>query len=125
MTKKAVLITGAAKRIGKAMALALAALGYDIAVHYNRSREAAEALCEDLQTRGVQAQAFQADLALPETAVSLMQKVFTAYPYLTALINNASVFQTSSLGENTPAQWERDMPAIAKRGALLIWWMRP
>lgn len=90
----AILITGAAKRIGKAIAICLAQEGYDIAVHYNTSPDAAKTLCASLIQMGVKAAAVQADLADEAAVSALVDAASQALGVpLTGVINNASLFQ--------------------------------
>jgi len=69
---RAVLVTGAAKRIGRAIALALAGEGYAVAVHYGRSREAADALVAEIEAMGGRACAVQGDLADAQAVARLV-----------------------------------------------------
>lgn len=93
MPNKAVLITGASKRIGKATTLACARQGYDIAVHYSASHEEAEDVAAQARALGVAAQTIQADLTDESAAQSLVDKAAESLGQpLTALINNASIF---------------------------------
>jgi NAD(P)-dependent dehydrogenase (short-subunit alcohol dehydrogenase family) len=61
--QKAVLVTGAAKRLGREIALQFARQGWDVAVHYGRSEQEAQETVKQIQGLGVKADAFQADLA--------------------------------------------------------------
>ena len=69
---KVALVTGAARRVGRAIALAVARAGADVAVHYNRSEAQARAAAEDIRALGVAAEAIQADLAEPTQAEGLL-----------------------------------------------------
>ena len=91
---KRALVTGAAARIGREMALYLGQQGYDVAVHYATSRQAAEDVVENLCGMGRHAVALQADL-LDEAAVqNLMPAAMQALGGpITCLINNASIFE--------------------------------
>lgn len=91
MTKVA-LVTGAAKRIGRAIAVALAGAGYDIGVHYGRSRDDALKLCDELAALGVRAHPLQADLGRVETVARLIDEARAALGPINVLVNNASVF---------------------------------
>lgn len=91
MTRKA-LVTGAAKRIGRAIALALARQGYDIAVHFNQSRDEALDLVGELESLGVRAAAIGCDLSQPQCVARLVDDAVAAIGPLDVLINNASVF---------------------------------
>jgi NAD(P)-dependent dehydrogenase (short-subunit alcohol dehydrogenase family) len=102
------LVTGGAKRLGRAMAEYLAARGYDVAVHYASSEDAAQETVAALQAAGVQAHAFHADL-LDEAQVQALLPVVTAHfgTPVTCLINNASIFEYDRLETATREGWDR------------------
>ena len=87
------LVTGAARRIGRAIALRLADEGWDLAVHYRGSAGDALELCEQLRTRGARAEAFAADLADEAAVRALPRAVAAALGRIDALVNNASLFE--------------------------------
>lgn len=103
------LITGAAKRLGRAMALDLAAQGHDVAIHYNGSPEAAEATAAEARAHGVRAVAVQADLLDEDAIQGLMPRVVDALGPVEVLINNASVFDYDNLQTATRASWDAHM----------------
>lgn len=94
---KTALITGAARRIGRATALALAAEGANVIVHYGRSAEEADKLRDELTARGVQAWTLQADFRRPEEYESLIDRALAAAGRLDLLVNNASMFPPDRL----------------------------
>lgn len=102
------LVTGGAKRLGRAMAEYLAARGYDVAVHYASSQEEAEQTVAALRQMGVRAQAFHADL-LDEPQVQALMPVVSAHfgAPVTCLINNASIFEYDRLETATRDSWDR------------------
>ncbi len=104
MTKTA-LVTGAAKRIGRAIATALARAGYDIAVHYGTSRDDAQAVAAELQSFGVRAVPVQADLGKVDQAARLMADAREALGPVTVLVNNASVFADDRVATVTAESW--------------------
>ncbi len=104
MTKTA-LVTGAAKRIGRAIATTLARAGYDIAVHYGTSHDDARAVAAELQTFGVRAVPVQADLGDVDHAARLMAEAREALGPITVLVNNASVFADDRVATVTPDSW--------------------
>ena len=80
VNNKAILVTGAAKRIGKAIALNLAKSGYDIALNYNNSAEDALALSKQIESLGVKCQLLQANLNKREQCVKLIEDAHRAFP---------------------------------------------
>src|SRR5688572_968508 len=88
---KAVLVTGAAKRLGRAIALELARKGWAVAVHYNSSKAEAEATAREIAAAGARTEIFHADLAKENEAASLIPQVTSSFGPLTALVNNASL----------------------------------
>ena len=88
LTGKTILVTGASRGIGQALAEGLAGAGATIAAHFNQSRAATEALAETL---GHDARAFQADLAEPASCERLFDTVVQVYGRLDVLINNAGI----------------------------------
>ena len=104
------LVTGAAHRLGKAMALYLGARGFDVAVHYNGSSEAAEAVAEDIRAGGQNAVALQADLTVEADMQALLPTAAEALGGpITTLVNNASVFEYDRLGSATRKSWDRHL----------------
>ncbi len=87
------LITGAARRIGRVTALALAEAGWNIVIHYKTSRAEAEQLAEDIKAKGRNAYLVAADLADAESASHLIPRLVAELGSLAALINNASLFE--------------------------------
>lgn len=91
------LITGSAKRIGKAIALAMAEWGYDIAVHYRNSKLEAEEVVDAVQSIGRQAATFHCDLEDMAAVSTLIPQVHERFPNLDILVNNASLFKRAFL----------------------------
>jgi NAD(P)-dependent dehydrogenase (short-subunit alcohol dehydrogenase family) len=104
---RAALITGSAKRIGRAIALALAREGYAIAIGFNRSQSEAQALAREIMALGVRAAAVQADLSTPNDSGDIIARAASAIGPLTLLINNASLFETDEFGALDAALWDR------------------
>jgi NAD(P)-dependent dehydrogenase (short-subunit alcohol dehydrogenase family) len=105
MRKGAALVTGSAKRIGRQIALDLAADGYDIAVHCNTSPAAAEQVAELIRAMGRNVTIVRGDLkdgAVPE---AIMAEASSALAGITCLVNNASVFEPDDVGHITQASW--------------------
>ncbi len=117
---KAVLITGAAKRIGRALAEAMAADGWAIAAHYAGSKSEAEALIADITSKGGKAVALQADLRDAAATETLVPQAVAALGPLTALINNASTFERDTAHTLSAASWDTHINANLRAPALLM-----
>ena len=101
------LITGAARRIGAAIARRLHADGYDLALHYRNSTTDMQALVAELDiARAGSARALQADLTEFDRLPELVAKTIGHFGRLDALVNNASTFHPTPFGETTPRQWD-------------------
>lgn len=110
MTQKRALVTGAGKRLGRAMALELGRRGHDVAVHYNGSSEAAAEVVEMLRDMGVRAAAVQADLLDHAATERLVPAAVEALGGpLTVLVNNASIFDYDAIGSLTAEGWARNI----------------
>ena len=107
-SKGNVLITGAAQRIGAAIATALADDGWTIGIHFFRSSGAAEALCADLRSNGADAYIVGADLADNTAVDGLIAHASEAAP-VTCLINNASVFERDDLETISRSSWDQHL----------------
>jgi len=103
------LITGAAQRIGRATALALAKDGWAVAVHYNRSTEAALTVVDEIVAGGGHAIALPADLSKEDDVLTLVPRVHDMLGPLGCLINNASLFEQDSALTTTRASWDAHM----------------
>lgn len=106
-TRRVALITGAARRIGAAIARRLHADGYDLALHYRNSAQDVLALVAELEAaRPGSTLALQADLAEFDRLPELVAKSVGRFGRLDALVNNASTFRPTPFGEVTPQQWD-------------------
>ncbi|NNF91002.1 MAG: SDR family oxidoreductase [Boseongicola sp.] len=104
----AALVTGGAKRLGRAMALFLAERGLDVAIHYNSSGDDAEAVADDIRAMGRKAVTLQADLTVEEEMQALVPAAAEALGQpLTVLVNSASVFEYDNLKSATRESWDR------------------
>jgi len=104
------LVTGAGMRLGRAMALYMARRGYDVAVHYARSREGAEATAAQIRDMGRRAVTLPADLLHEEHTAELLPQAAEALGGpITCLINNASIFEYDNISTATRDSWDRHM----------------
>ena len=115
MSKGAILITGAAKRIGRQLALDLAATGHDIAIHFNESSREAEEVAGSIRAMGRRAALVEGDLADADIAQRLINSATTQIGTLTGLINNASIFEMDQMGEVSLSSWQRHKISIYVR----------
>lgn len=111
---KAALITGASKRIGAAMALALAEDGYDIALHYHQSEAAALNLRKKIKQLGRACEIYPCDLSDSKKLAPLMTHVMQDFPHLTVLINNASIFERTNFIDSDVKLFDRQMSVNAR-----------
>lgn len=108
MTKHA-LVTGAAKRIGRALALHLARNGFSVTVHYNNSKLEAQQVVAAIQESGGKAVAIQANLADMQSVAKLESKSAAEFGPITLLVNNASTFVSDEIGSITPESWDHHL----------------
>jgi NAD(P)-dependent dehydrogenase (short-subunit alcohol dehydrogenase family) len=104
---KVALVTGAAKRIGKSIALRLAESGWHVAVHYRKSAAKAEAVAAEIRLRGGKAMTVEADLSREQEVETIVPKVAEHLGTLSLLVNNASVFEMDKADTATRASWDR------------------
>lgn len=107
--RKTALVTGAAKRIGRAIALDLAAHGWSVAVHYFHSKREADEVVALIRRQGGRAAAFQANLLHENEADDLVPEVCRSLGPLTCLVNNASIFERDEALTATCESWERHL----------------
>jgi 3-oxoacyl-[acyl-carrier protein] reductase/pteridine reductase len=100
------LVTGAAKRIGKALALALAEHGADVAITYRGSEAEARRTVEELRALGVKAEGYPCDVRSPEEIRQTITKVAEDFGGLNLLVNNAGRFETAALEKISVEQWD-------------------
>ncbi len=120
LSGRVALVTGGAKRVGRAIALCLAKEGMDIAFTFNTSVADAKSTCQQIQHLGRRAHAIQVDLSSPNAA-DLVHDAFTRhFDRLDALVNNASSFAPSPLGQIAPDDFCHHMAVNALAPLLLI-----
>jgi pteridine reductase len=104
--EQTILVTGAARRLGRALVEELAARGAHVALHYHRSRTEAEDLARALRPRAASVHLFQADLSLPAEQERLAEEVLAACPRLSGLVNSASLYEKTPLAGLERAAWD-------------------
>jgi NAD(P)-dependent dehydrogenase (short-subunit alcohol dehydrogenase family) len=100
------LVTGGARRIGRALALALAEAGYAVAVHHRDSADDAEATAAEIRARGGRAAVVRADLGREGEAAGLVDEAASAVGPLALLVNNAARFTDDRVGSLTRERWD-------------------
>lgn len=106
---RAALVTGGARRLGRAMAEALAADGFAVAIHYHASEAEAESLAEAIRARGGRAATLVADLADEDAVEALIARAEAEVGPLGCLVNNASIFEMDTAATATRASWDRHL----------------
>jgi NAD(P)-dependent dehydrogenase (short-subunit alcohol dehydrogenase family) len=107
MENRTALVTGAARRLGRAIALAMARDGWDIAVHYHQSAEAAEATAAEIRALGRRAALVRGDLHREAEVERLIPEAGQSLGPISCLINNASVFEMDKVDTATRESWDR------------------
>jgi NAD(P)-dependent dehydrogenase (short-subunit alcohol dehydrogenase family) len=103
--RNTVLITGAAKRLGRFLALDFAARGWAVGVHCHNSEAEANEVMTEIAHRGGRAVVLTADLSTTSNAAELVERTARALGPVTCLVNNASLFVYDDIASVTPAQW--------------------
>lgn len=106
---KAVLVTGAARRVGRAIATALARRGARIAIHYNTSRPEAERLASELRDFGGDSMTVRADLNDVRAVRRMAESVLKRFGSLQVLVNNASLYEKNHFGRTSLDDWDRHL----------------
>ena len=117
--EKVVLITGAARRLGREIALALARDGWSIGVHYRRSKADAEALAAEIETLGVRSAAFPADLSDLAAVKRLVPECAGRLGAPLCLVNNASEFLLDTLDTLDEKTWDTHLDINLKAPVFL------
>lgn len=105
--REAVLITGSAIRLGKAIALSLAKKGYDIALHYNSSEEEAQNTYREIKNIGVECKLFKFDLADTKKLEENFSNVIKEFPNLKVLVNSASAYIQANISKTNIEDYEK------------------
>ncbi len=113
------LVTGGARRLGRAMALALAEAGHDVAIHYSGSLEEAEATADEVRAFGRRAVTLQADLTREQQMQTLLPRAVAALGPITVLINNASVFEYDNIDSMDRVSWDRHIESNLRAPVVL------
>jgi len=115
------LVTGAGKRLGRAMALKLAERGYDVAVHYSSSEQEALGIVAEIEALGRQAVTLRADLLVEDEAEGLLPAARQALGgRITCLVNNASIFEYDTVATASRDSWDRHMGSNLRAPFVLI-----
>lgn len=110
-TARTALVTGAGRRIGRAIALDLAAQGYGVGVHYHRSRDEAGQVVEAIKAKGGRAVALPANLGDESETTTLVSRLSAALGPPSLLVNNASLFERDEALTATRASWDAHIEA--------------
>ncbi len=116
---RAALVTGAGRRIGRAIALALSEAGYAVAIHAGHAVAEASALCADIERAGGRAAVVRGDLADHDAVVALVPSAAAAIGPLTLLVNNAAMFEPDEIGHLDRALFDRQF-AVNLRAPLFL-----
>jgi NAD(P)-dependent dehydrogenase (short-subunit alcohol dehydrogenase family) len=114
-------VTGGAKRIGRVIALELAARGAHVAIHYHTSRTEAEATVRDIEARGVRGLALHAELAVSAEVEALAERVEAETGGVAVLVNSASNYLRVPFEALTEAVWDASLDVNLKAPFLLAW----
>jgi len=107
LSGRVALVTGGAVRLGRALALGLAARGADIALHYNSSEEAARRTMEEVRALGRKCMLISADLRQTQAPQKIFEAADAFFGRTDILINSAAIFERGTLEKTTPEIWEK------------------
>lgn len=119
LSGRVALVTGAGRRVGQAIALALGAKGMKVAVHYHGSASGAEDTVSQLGSEGATGRPFKADLASHEGPATLIDAVAHSFGGIDVVVNSAAIMERTPFGEVKPDRWDAIM-AINLRAPFLI-----
>ena len=118
---KTIFITGAAKRIGKEIALTFKELGWNIIIHYNSSKKDADDLANEINKDNPNsAKTVQGNLDIKEDVQKILSEVSETFPTIDVLVNNASTFYPTPIDEISEDHWERLIGSNLKGPLFLI-----
>ena len=118
---KTIFITGAAKRIGKEIALTFKELGWNIIIHYNSSKKDADDLANEINKDNPNsAKTVQGNLDIKEDVQKILSEVSETFPSIDVLVNNASTFYPTPIDEISEDHWERLIGSNLKGPLFLI-----
>jgi NAD(P)-dependent dehydrogenase (short-subunit alcohol dehydrogenase family) len=118
-TRGAALVTGAGRRIGRALALEAARAGFDVAVHYRTARDDAQAVADEIAALGRRAVVLDAELADEDQTAALIPRAAQALGPVTLLVNSASTFEDDRLATATRDIWDAHLDANLRAPVLL------
>jgi NAD(P)-dependent dehydrogenase (short-subunit alcohol dehydrogenase family) len=113
------LVTGGARRVGRAISLALGRAGAHVVLHYHASREAADVTAADLRTMGVEVLPFQADVSRPEQVEAMVEAARDRFGKIDILVNSAATFERTPFPEAPVDAWQRVL-AVNLTGPFLV-----
>ncbi len=116
---KVALVTGGARRVGRALSLALADAGADVVVNYNASADEAQTVAREIESRGRRALTCQADVSVRADLLQMIEQVSTAFGRLDILVNSAASFDSAPFLEISEADWDRVL-AVNLKGPFLL-----
>lgn len=119
-SQRVALVTGGAVRLGRAISLGLAEVGYDLLVTYRSSAEAARALVAELEERGRRCEAIAADLSEPQAPDLVVEAVTRSFGRLDLLVNSAASFDAAPLLEVDAHRWDAAMSLNVRAPHLLV-----
>jgi pteridine reductase len=109
LSGRVALVTGGAARLGRAIALGLAARGADLALHYHSSEAASSRTAEEIRALGRKCMLVSADLREANSPARILQAADAFYAKVDILINSAAVFERGTLEKTTPELWEKTL----------------
>jgi pteridine reductase len=118
--QRVALVTGGAVRVGRAIALGLARAGYDLAVTYHASHDAAREVESEVRAAGRRCELVRADLSEPRAAAAVIESIRGAYGRLDLLVNSAASFEATPLLEVDAEAWDAVMDLNVRAPHLLV-----